>query len=139
MSEAISGVGIKFKRSDMASSGGTFTAVAEITSVKIAGKKRDMTDVTSFDSEGQYREFIAAFRDGGTVDLGMNFTKAGYNDLNDDFENDSIVDYQIVFPTGIGTFEFSGYVVSGPDIDAALDKVSGSCSIKVSGVSGFTS
>ena len=139
MSKAVSGVGVKFKRSDMSSSGGTFVAVAEITSVKIGGKKRDMTDVSSFDSEGGYREFIAAFRDGGTVDLGMNFTRAGYDDLNDDFENDSMVDYQIVFPGSIGTFDFSGFVVSGPDIDAALDKISGTCSIKVSGVSGFTS
>ena len=139
MSEAISGVGVKFMRSDMLSSGSTFAAVAEITSVKVGGKKRDMTDVSSFDSESGYREFIAGFRDGGTVDLGMNFTRDGYDVLNDDFENDSLVDYQIVFPGSVGTFEFSGFVVSGPDIDAALDKVSGSCSIKVSGVSGFTS
>ena len=139
MSEAISGVGVTFKRSDMASSGETFAAVAEITSIKIGGKKRDMTDVSSFDSVGGYREFMGGFRDGGQVDLGMNFTREGYDDLNDDFENDSLMNYQIVFPGAVGTFEFSGFVVSGPEIDVALDKVSGSCSIKISGLNGFTS
>ena len=139
MSEAVSGIGVIFKRSNMASSGGIYAAVAEITSVKIGGKKRDMTDVSSFDSTGGFREFISGFRDGGQVDLGMNFTRDGFDDLNDDFETDTLVDYEIVFPGTIGTYQFSGFVVSGPDIDLALDKISGSCSIKVSGFSGFTS
>lgn len=139
MSEAVSGIGVIFKRSNMASSGGIYAAVAEITSIKIGGKKRDMTDVSSFDSTGGYREFIGGFRDGGQVDLSMNFTRDGYDVLNDDFETDTLVDYQIVFPGTIGTFEFSGFVVSGPDVDAGLDKVSGSCSIKISGANGFTS
>ncbi len=137
MSNAVSGIGVVFKRSDMHSVP-TFAAIAEVTSIKIGGKKRDMTDVSSFDSVGGYREFMGGFRDGGQVDLSMNFTRAGYDDLNDDFESDSIVDYQIIFPKTIGTFEFSGFVVSGPDADLALDKITGSCSIKVSGTSGFT-
>ena len=37
-------------------------------------------DVTSLDSSGGYREFIASFRDAGEVTLNMNFTLASYDD-----------------------------------------------------------
>ena len=111
MSNAVSGVGTTFKRSNMLSSP-TFAAIAEINSIKGPDKKRNVIDVTSLDSTGGYREFIAAFRDGGQVVMDMNFTRDGYDDMNDDFEIETLVDYQIVFPGKIGTFEFSGLVTN---------------------------
>jgi len=138
MSNAVSGVGTTFKRSNMLSSP-TFAAIAEISSIKGPDKKRNVIDVTSLDSTGGYREFIAAFRDGGQVVMDMNFTRAGYDDMNDDFEIETLVDYQIVFPESIGTFEFSGLVTDIGNSIPLDDKITMSVTIKVSGQSGFQS
>jgi len=138
MSNAVSGVGTTFKRSNMLSSA-TFAAIAEINSIKGPDKKRNVIDVTSLDSTGGYREFIAAFRDGGQVVMDMNFTRAGYDDMNDDFEIETLVDYQIVFPGSIGTFEFSGLVTDIGNSIPLDDKITMSVTIKVSGQSGFQS
>ena len=138
MSNAVSGVGTTFKRSNMLSSP-TFAAIAEINSIKGPDKKRNVIDVTSLDSTGGYREFIAAFRDGGQVVMDMNFTRAGYDDMNDDFEIETLVDYQIVFPGTIGTFEFSGLVTDIGNSIPLDDKITMSVTIKVSGQSGFQS
>lgn len=139
MSDAISGVGTIFKRSDMASAP-TFSAIAEINSIDGPNKSRDTIDVTSLDSTGGYREFIASFRDGGEVSLEMNFTRDGYVDMNADFEIDTLVDYQIVLPdTGNTTLEFSGLVTNlglGIPLD---DKVTAPVTIKVSGQVTLTS
>jgi len=138
MSNAVSGVGTVFKRSNMLSTP-TFAAIAEINSIKGPDKKRNVIDVTSLDSTGGYREFIAAFRDGGQVVLDMNFTRAGYDDMNDDFEIETLVDYQIVFPGSIGTFEFSGLVTDLGNSIPLDDKITMAVTIKVSGQSGFQS
>ena len=138
MSNAVSGVGTVFKRSNMLSTP-TFAAIAEINSIKGPDKKRNVIDVTSLDSTGGYREFIAAFRDGGQVVLDMNFTRAGYDDMNDDFEIETVVDYQIVFPGSIGTFEFSGLVTDLGNSIPLDDKITMAVTIKVSGQSGFQS
>lgn len=132
-SNAISGVGTVFKRSDMTSSP-TFTAIAEINSIDGPSKSRDTIDVTSLDSTGGYREFIASFRDGGEVSLEMNFTRDGYVDMTADFEVDTLVDYQIVLPdTGNTTFDFSGLVVNVGLAIPFEDKVTAPVTIKVSG------
>ena len=132
-SNAVSGVGTIFKRSDMASSA-SFTAIAEINSIEGPDKSRETIDVTSLDSTGGYREFIASFRDAGQIQLEMNFTRAGYDDMNDDFETDTLVDYQIVLPdTGNTTLDFSG-LVSALGIGIPMDdKITSSVTIKISG------
>jgi predicted secreted protein len=133
MSNAVSGVGTVFKRSDMESAP-TFSAIAEINSIDGPNKSRDTIDVTSLDSTGGYREFIASFRDGGEVSLEMNFTRDGYVDMNADFEVETLVDYQIVLPdSGNTTLDFSGLVTSlglGIPLD---DKITAPVTIKVSG------
>lgn len=133
MSNAISGVGTSFKRSNMASTP-VFSAIAEINSIQGPDKSRETIDVTSLDSTGGYREFIAAFRDAGQVQLEMNFSRDGYMDMNDDFESETLVDYQIVLgDSGNTTMEFSGLVVN---IGLAIpldDKITAPVTIKISG------
>lgn len=133
MSNAFSGVGTSFKRSNMLSSP-TYTAIAEVNSIDGPIMSRDIIDVTSLDSTGGYREFIGGFRDGGEVSLEMNFTIGGYNDMKDDFESDDLRDYQIVLPdTGATTIGFSALVTSlgmGVPTD---DKVTASVTLKISG------
>ena len=132
-SAAVAGVGTAFKRGDGASNE-QFSAIAEINSITGPNKSRGTIDVTSLDSTGGYREFIGSFRDAGQVDLNMNFTMAGYNDMNDDFESSALVNYQIVLPdTNATTFEFAGFVTA---IGMALttdDKITATVTIKISG------
>jgi predicted secreted protein len=132
-SNAISGVGASFKRSDMASSP-AFTSIAEVNNITGPSMSRDTIDVTSLDSTGGYREFIGGFRDGGTIQFNMNFSLAGYNDMKDDFESDSLRDYQIVLPdSGATTFDFSGLVTELP-LDVPMDdKITCAVTIKISG------
>ena len=133
VSAAFSGVGTVFKRGDGASSE-TFTAIAEVNSIDGPGKSRATIDVTSLDSTGGYREFIASFRDSGQVTLTMNFTRDGYEDMNVDFESSSSVNYQIVLSdTGATTYDFAAYVV---DLGMAVpfeDKVTANVTLKVTG------
>jgi len=130
---AIAGVGAIFKRGDGASSE-NFTAIAEINQIGGPNKSRNTIDVTSLDSSGGYREFIPSFRDAGEVTLNMNFTRDGYIDLNDDFESDSSVNYQIVFPdTGATTFQFAGYVTNITSAIPTDDKVTCDVTIKITG------
>ena len=87
MSDAIAGVGAQFSRQNDDSSL-VYDVIAEVNHITGPSMTRDFIDVTSLDSTGGYREFIAAFRDGGTVELTMNFTLLGYAQMKLDYEND---------------------------------------------------
>jgi len=130
---AISGVGASFKRGD-GTSNESFTAVAEVNSISGPSMSRAFIDVTSLDSAGGYREFISAFRDPGEVSLVMNFTHQGYEDMKDDFDTDTSVNYQIVLPDSAATtLEFAAYVTDLP-LDVPLDdKITINVTLKVSG------
>ncbi len=129
--EAISGVGTAFKRGDGASAE-TFTAIAEINSITGPGMTRDFIDVTSLDSTAGYREFIAGFRDGGTVVLNMNFTRNGYEDMRLDFVSDDSVNYQIVLAdTGATTLDFAAFVTDLPMNITPDDKITVDVTLKI--------
>lgn len=133
MSDAFSGVGAQFKRGDGASNE-AFSAIAEVNNIGGPNKSRATIRVTSLDSVGGYEEFIASFRDGGEVQLNMNFTRDGYVDMNDDFETDTLVNYQIVLPdTGETTFDFSAFVTNIDNSVPMDDKVSMDVTLKISG------
>jgi len=132
MSNAISGVGTVFQRWNSAIS--TWEKWAEINSISGPSMTRDFIDVTSLDSTDGYREFIAGFRDGGTVTLNMNFTRDTYDDAKADFEDADAQNYEIVLPdTDSTSFEFSGLVTELPLEITADDKVTANVTIKVDG------
>lgn len=139
MSDAVTGIGTKFKRSNMAETP-VYTAIAEVADLQGPNKSRDTHDVTNFDSEGGYKEFIGGLRDGGEVSIDLNFTKAGYEIINEDFEDDLPVDYQIVLPdTEKTTLSFTA-LCTKLDLKAPkTDKISCSATFKVSGKATITS
>jgi len=127
---AIAGVGTVFRRYN----GTTWDVIAEVNSITGPGMTRDFIDVTSLDSTGGYREFIAGFRDGGTVVLAMNFTRANYDLMKADFESDTSVLYEIVLPdTDSTSVEFMGLVTELPLTIPTDDKVTIDVTIKVDG------
>lgn len=130
-SNAISGVGTKFKRW---AAGSGFVDLAEVNSISGPNQSRETIDVTSLDSTGGYREFIGSFRDGGSVNLNMNFTKATYTLMHTDFVSDDLVAYKIVLPdTPTTSLEFTGLVMELPLEVSTGDKITANVTIKVSG------
>jgi len=136
---AFSGVGTVFSRGD-GSSNESFDPIAEINSIAGPDKTRDTIDVTSLDSAGGYREFITTFRNAGEITLEMNFTRAGYEDMDDDFESDDSVNYRVVLPdTGATQLDFAAYVVALGMAVPLDDKVTASVTIKITGQVTLTS
>ena len=127
-SNAFSGVGTVFQRW----SGSGWVPIAEVNSISGPTMSRDTIDVTSLDSTGGYREFIAGFRDPGTVQLTMNFTNTTYDTMKTDFDDDDAQNYEIVLPDNT-SLEFLGLVTELPVEIAADDKVTSTVSIKISG------
>jgi predicted secreted protein len=130
MSNAKAGVGTLFRRW----SGAAWANIAEINSISGPNMTRDTIDVTSLDSTAGYREFIGGFRDGGTVQLAMNFIRASLDTMKTDFESDTIQNYEIVLPDDENTtLEFTGLVTELPLEIPPDDKITMTVSIKVSG------
>jgi predicted secreted protein len=132
MSNAVAGVSTRFRRWD--SVGEDWEDQAEVNSISGPTMSRDTIDVTSLDSTGGYREFIAGFRNPGTVSLNMNFTRATYEQMKEDFESDDLQNYEIVLPDDEETtLEFEGFVTEVPLDIPADDKVSANVTIQISG------
>jgi predicted secreted protein len=139
MSDAISGVGTLFQRSNMAGTP-TFSTIAEINDLSGPNLSRNTIDTTSLDTVGGYKTFIGGFRDGGEIQLEMNFTLDGYDALKLDFEDDSARDYQIVLPdTGSTTLGFSALVTAIGMKIPKEDKITASVTLKISGQVTLTS
>ena len=111
-------------------------AVAGLTSIGGLELSADTIDVTTLDSDGGYREFIAGFKDAGEVSLeGFLELEAGkgQKDLYDLYESGDVEDFTIEFPNNLGSWTFEG-VVTGFSTGASLeDPLSFSATIKVSG------
>lgn len=118
---------------------------AELSAVKVGGLTEiggielsaETVDVTTLDSEGGYREFIAGFKDAGEVSvsgfLEIDETN-GQKKMYDAFESGEVQDFAIEFPTALkAKWTFKG-VVTGFKTNATLeDPVSFEGTIKVSG------
>lgn len=132
MSNAVSGVGTVFQRWD--DDLYEFVRIAEITSITGPGMSRDIIDVTSLSSVGGYREFIASFRNGGTVGLSMNFTRATYERMKSDFENDTQQFYRFLLPDIANTCcSFYAHVTELPLSIPTDDKITSDVTLQISG------
>jgi predicted secreted protein len=131
MSDAIAGVGTIIQKWDGASA---WDRIAEVTNISGPGMSREMIDVTSLDSTSGYREFIAGFRDAGTIVLSMNFTRAGLDMFLTDFESNDVQNYEIVLPdTDKTSLEFEGLVQEFPLTIPTDSQVTMEVTIKVTG------
>jgi len=129
-SNAVAGVGTIFQRW----TGSAWAAIAEINSITGPGMSRDTIDVTSLDSTGGYREFKGGFRNPGTVQLSMNFTRQTYDLFKTDFESNALGNYRIVLPDAeTTTVEFEGLVTELPLNIPTDDKITADVTIQVSG------
>ncbi len=131
-SNAFLGVGTVFSRSLTAD--GTYTPLAEVTSIDGPNMSRDTPEVTNLGSAGGYKEFIAGFRDAGNISLPMNFTHETYEQMLDDFEDDDAKWYRIDMQNTEKTrLQFKGLVTSCPISIQTASQVTSNVSIKITG------
>lgn len=129
---ALSGQGTKFRRWN--STGGIWEDIGEITGISGPSMSRGTIDSTVLSSTGGYKTFIGALRDPGSITLNMNFTRATYEIMKDDFEDNDSKNYEIVLPDDENTsFEFEGLVTELPLNVPTDDKITADVTIKVSG------
>lgn len=100
-----------------------FTAIASVKNISGPGQTREFVDVTTHDSVGGYRQKIPAWKDAGEINLELLFDPAGvqHDALLDDFEDDTLRNYQLKFPdTDETIWQFEAYVGS-VEVNAPID------------------
>jgi predicted secreted protein len=130
MTNAVSSVGALLKKYVTSA----WVSVGEVTTISGPTMSRETIDVTSLASTGGYREFIAGFRDPGTLTFTMNFNRSDYDTMKADFESDTEQDYELILPDDeVTTLEFSGLVTELPlNLDPG-SQITCNVTIKVTG------
>lgn len=113
--------------------------IGGLTSIGEVGVESDEIDVTTLDSTGGYKEFIAGFKDAGEVAL------AGFIKDTDSSQamfnlatSQSIEKWTIATPDG-ATWAFDAFVKSFKEAEATVDGVRGfSASLRISGEPTYT-
>lgn len=111
----------------------TVGGLKEINGVSLSA---DTIDVTTLDSDGGYKEFIAGFKDAGEVSISGYFdpSEKGQKSIYDLFESGATSKFEIVFPASLGAkWVFDGVVTSFETSTSLEDPLSFSGAIKVSG------
>lgn len=123
---AFSGVGTVTRRGS--------ASIAEINSISGPNMSRNTIDVTSLDSTGGYREFIAGFRDAGEVTLNCNWSLEEYSEWLEDFGSDTLQTYTIVLTnTEASEISFDALCTGLGMAIPMDDKVTNDVTLKISG------
>ncbi len=91
------------------------TAIAECVTIDGSGSKADIADVTNMDSPGAYREKLPTLLDAGEISVTANHlgnANANQTVLQTDFDAQTLSDWTIDLPNGLGTYSFQAYVGS---------------------------
>jgi len=128
--------GTQFKRDSTGS--GSFVAIANVPDISGPSRSREAIEVTAHDSPDQYREFVKGLKDGGEVEITINYDpgEATHQALDDDFEEHDLRDYQVVVLPGEAdehTWEFSGLITDLGDEFPHDDKMERTVTFKISG------
>ncbi|MFE8962165.1 phage tail tube protein [Streptomyces iakyrus] len=125
--------GTQLQRGDGATPTETFTAIANVTDITPPGLERETLDVTSHGSPDAWREFIGGLKDGGEVEIEINYDPREHDGLIADFEDKDPRNYKVVWPDNLGSWAFKA-VMKGFEAEAPHDdKLAASCTFKVSG------
>lgn len=125
-------LGTKLKIGDAASA----KPIGFLTSISSPSMSQETIDVTTLDSDGEYREFIGGFKDGGEVSASgfFNPDDPGQAAVYDALENSTTEDFTIEFPAEMGAkWIFKGVVTAYQTSAELEDAISFEITIKVSG------
>ncbi|MEV4936347.1 phage tail tube protein [Streptomyces zaomyceticus] len=117
---------------------GSFAVIANVTDISGPSRSREAIEVTAHDSPNKYREFIKGLKDGGEVEITLNYdpTATSHAALDGDFEEDDLRDYQVVILPNTAdehTWEFAGLITDMGDEYPTEDKMERSVTFKISG------
>lgn len=121
--------------------GTTFTglllaAIAEVLKISGPNQSADDVDASSMDSADSFKEFIPGFRDGGELNLELNYLKANVASF---YAALAVADtFTLTFPCG-STWVFSGYLKSINQETPFDAKMTMSGTFKITGKPVFTS
>jgi len=129
--------GTQFKRGDGATPTEVFTTIANVTSISGPERSRETIDVTAHDSPDGWMEFIGGLKNGGEIQLEVNYDPAeDSHDLDDDFNDSQPRNYQLVILPGDPdehTWSLPGILTNLSDEFPYDDKMSRKVTVKVSG------
>jgi hypothetical protein len=135
-SGAIAGSACVLKRGNGATPTEVFTTIAEVKGVRGPGLVGATTEVTSFDSANDVREFIATLRDPGTISCTVNYLPANstHTGLITDLRDGVRRNFQLVIgDTSPVTMAFTG-IVTGFEITSELEQaIQANVSVKLTG------
>ncbi|MFC8012203.1 phage tail tube protein [Streptomyces cinereoruber] len=117
---------------------GSFAVIANVTDISGPSRSREAIEVTAHDSPNKYREFIKGLKDGGEVEITLNYDPAAatHAALDADFEEDDLRDYQVVILPGEldeHTWEFSALITDLGDEYPTEGQMERTATFKISG------
>ena len=123
--------GTQFKRDSDGM--GTFVAIANITDISGPSREREAIEVTAHDSPDQYREFVKGLKDGGEVEIDINYDPREHDALIADFADAVPRSYKVVWPGTLGNWAFKAILTNFEPEAPHDDKLAASLTFKVSG------
>lgn len=113
--------------------------IADLTKIGEIGVESDEIDVTSLDSTGGYKEFIAGAKDGGEVALeGFIKSETNVEAMLALAESQTVEEWTIETPSG-STWVFDAFVKSFKESESTVEGVRGfTASLRVSGAPTYT-
>lgn len=110
--------------------------IGDLSSIGSPSITQEELDVTTLDSEGGYREFIAGFKDPGEVVVSGFFvpSDAGQAAVYAALESGDIQDFEIIYPPQLGaSWSFQGIVTAFNVTSETEEAIGFEATIRVSG------
>ncbi|MEU9777144.1 phage tail tube protein [Streptomyces sp. NPDC047968] len=117
---------------------GAYAVIASVTDISGPSRSRESIEVTAHDSPNKYREFIKGLKDGGEVEITLNYDPASatHAALDADFEEDDLRSYQVVILPGDPdehTWTLTAMITDLGDSYPTDDKMERTATFKISG------
>lgn len=128
--------GTQFRRDTTGS--GVFATIANVSDISGPSRTREAIETTAHDSPDQYREYEKGLKDGGTVEITINYdpTETTHEALDDDFEEKDKRDYQVVILPNTAdeyTWEFNALITDIGDEFPVDDRMERTVTVQISG------
>lgn len=111
-------------------------AIANLSSIGSPSITQEEIDVTTLDSEGGYREFIAGFKDPGEVAISGYFepTDVGQAAIYEALESGELQDFEIIYPAALGASWSFQAIITAYNVTTETEEAIGfEATIRVSG------
>lgn len=117
---------------------GAYVAIASVSDGDGPNQSRESIDTTAHDSPNKYREFVKGLKDGGDVNITLNWDpgQLTHVTLRGDFEEDALRNYRIIFLPGDAdeaTVTFAAMITDMGHAWPIDDKLEQEVTFKISG------